>query len=94
MKELKLSTADRHLQLAGAKRMADAAAASMLGACTCLSWFDRDAGREAPAHVSECRDDCDRPGWLDYAANRGAELKVTVNDGAYVFCYRSFGELA
>ena len=94
MKELNLSTADRHLDFNGAKKMADAAAASLLGESTCLSWYDRDADREAPAHVSECHDDCDLPGWLDYAANRGGELKVTVGDGAFVFCYRSFGEFA
>jgi hypothetical protein len=77
-----------------AKRLADAAARARLDSPICLSWFDRVADRESPAHASECHDDCDIPGYIDYAVNRGAELKVVVDDGAYVFCYRPLGEFA
>jgi hypothetical protein len=57
-----------------------------------MSWYDKTEDRESPAHVSECHSDCDIPGYIDYAASRGAQIKVDVNDGAFVFCYRSVGE--
>jgi hypothetical protein len=59
-----------------------------------MSWYDRAENRESPAHVSECHDDCDIPGYIDYAVTRGAQVKVDVNDGAFVFCYRPLGEFA
>jgi hypothetical protein len=77
-----------------AKRLADNAAARVLDGPICLSWSDRAADRESPAHAGECHDACDIPGYIDYAANRGGELKVVIDDGAYVFCYRPIGEFA
>ena len=79
---------------ATAKQLADTAAERLLEGPICLSWFDRAADRESPAHAGECHDACDIPGYLDYAVNRGAELKVVVDGGAYVFCYRPIGEFA
>jgi hypothetical protein len=62
---------------------------------TCMSWYDRDRNREAPAGVSECHNDsCDTPGYIDYAMSRGAELKVEFDDGTFVFCYRSVGDFS
>ena len=76
-----------------AKDIADAIAKVLLEDMTCLSWFDRERNQEAPAHVSECHDDsCDTPGYLDYAKSRGAELRVDIGSGAYVFLYRSVEE--
>jgi hypothetical protein len=78
-----------------AKSTADAIAGTLLGESTCMSWYDRIQDREAPAHVSECHDDsCEVPGYIDYAQSRGAELKVDVGDGEFVFCYRPLGEFA
>jgi hypothetical protein len=78
-----------------AKRAADAVARALLGECVCMSWYDRARDREAPANVSECHDDsCDVPGYVDYAVSRGAELKVDVGGGEFVFCYRPLGEFA
>jgi hypothetical protein len=76
----------------GAKRAADALAEAMIGEHACMSWYDRALDREAPAHVSECHDDCDIPGYVDYAGNRGATLMVDVGGGSFVFCYRPLGE--
>ncbi len=87
-----IDTAGQGVAFAEAKRLADEAAHARLDQPICLSWFDRGAERESPAHASECHDDCDIPGYIDYAINRGAELKVVVDDGAYVFCYRPLGE--
>jgi hypothetical protein len=79
----------------GAKRAADALARAMLGESTCMSWYDRALGREAPAHVSECHDDsCEVPGYVDYAVSRGAKLMVDVGGGEFVFCYRSLADFA
>jgi hypothetical protein len=79
---------------AAAKRRADAAAESELSDPICLAWVDTVGGRESPAHASECHDDCDIPGAVEYARTRGAELEVDVGGGRYLFCYRSPGEFA
>ncbi|MCU0303422.1 MAG: AF1514 family protein [Thermoanaerobaculales bacterium] len=94
MQTLHITTHGLGLDFATAKRLADDAADRALDGPICLSWFDRAADRESPAHASECHDACDIPGYIDYAVNRGAELKVVVDRGAYVFCYRPIGEFA
>ncbi|HUX16597.1 MAG TPA: AF1514 family protein [Phycisphaerae bacterium] len=73
--------------------LADAAAATLLGNATCLSWYDKSHNRQSPAHV-ECHDDGDKPGCVDYAVSRGAELLVTIGHGDFIFCYRPLGEFA
>jgi len=78
----------------GAKILADTRAAIELKEPICLSWYDRAADRESPAHASECHGDCEMPGFVEYAVTRGAELEIVVGDGAYVFCYRPLGEFA
>jgi hypothetical protein len=87
-----IATDTGDVDFATAKRLADDAAGRALDGPICMSWFDRAADRESPAHASECHDACDIPGYIDYAVNRGAELKVVVDHGAYVFCYRPIGE--
>lgn len=82
------------LDFAAAKALADAAAAERLNGPICLSWYDRANDRESPAHASECHGDCEMPGYVEYAVTRGAELKIVIDDGAYVFCYRPLGEFA
>jgi Domain of unknown function (DUF5619) len=82
------------LDFGAAKKLADAVAATLLGQqATCLSWFDRPNRYECPANASECHDGaCPIPGYVEYATSRGAELKVDVAQGTYVFCYRSVAE--
>ena len=93
MKTVFVASKDLEIDLYLAKDIAEAIASASLGEVTCLSWFDRDENQEAPAHVSECHDaSCDTPGYIDYATSRGAELKIDVGNGAFVFCYRSVGE--
>jgi len=82
------------IDFAAAKRLADGAAAGALDEPICLSWYDRAADRESPAHASECHGDCEMPGYVEYAVTRGAELKIVIDDGAFVFCYRPIGEFA
>lgn len=95
MKTLKMNSEDLELDFHTSKALAEASAATILGEATCLSWFDRAENREAPAGVSECHDGaCEVPGYIDYATSRGAELKVDVGGGAFVFCYLSVGDYA
>lgn len=82
------------LDFAAAKEAADAVAARRLDGPICLAWFDRANDRESPAHASECHGDCEMPGYVEYAVTRGAELKIVIDDGTFVFCYRSLGEFA
>jgi hypothetical protein len=77
-----------------AKARADNTAARVLEDPVCLSWYDRALDRESPAHASECHGDCDMPGYVEYAVTRGAQLRVVIGDGAYVFCYRPLGEFS
>jgi len=89
-----IATGDLDIAFAAAKRLADEAAERILVEPICLSWYDRAADRESPAHASECHGDCEMPGYVEYAVTRGAELKVVIGDGAFVFCYRPIGEFA
>ena len=82
------------MDFATAKALADGAAEKALEQPVCLSWYDRAHDRESPAHASECHGDCEIPGYVEYAVTRGAELKVVVGDGAFVFCYRPLGEFS
>ena len=50
----------------------------------------RSSLRGRPRH----EENCEIPGYVEYAQNRGAELKVEVGDGDFVFCYRPLGEFA
>ncbi|RMD68406.1 MAG: hypothetical protein D6819_09405 [Gammaproteobacteria bacterium] len=74
-----------------AKGLADACAAALLGEAMLLSWYDRDRDYESPAHASECHEACDVPGYIDYAESRGAELRVDIDGGRFVFCYLPHG---
>ena len=87
-----ITTGEPGLGFAAAKSLADDAARRILDEPVCLSWYDRSADRESPAHASECHGDCEMPGYVEYAVTRGATLKVVVDGGAFVFCYRPLGE--
>lgn len=69
-----------------AMALADAEA-SRRGEGMLLSWYDRDRDFESPQHASECGKEGATPGYVDYALNRGANLKVDVHHGRYVFFY-------
>jgi hypothetical protein len=71
-----------------AMQLANREARTLLGEAMLLSWYDRDRNFEAPQHVSECHQDSAVPGYIDYALNRGATLRVDIEDGRFVFFYR------
>jgi hypothetical protein len=74
-----------------AMRLAEAEARAHFGSGDpmLLSWYDRDRDFEAPQHVSECHEASAVPGYVDYALSRGARLKVDVENGRFVFFFRS-----
>jgi hypothetical protein len=81
-----------HAPLAGyleAMRLAQAEAGARLNDPMLLSWYDRDRDFEAPQHVSECHQDSAVPGYVDYGIHHGATLMVDVENGRFVFFYRS-----
>jgi hypothetical protein len=94
MKTIQIICSENNWDFYTSKKISDALAGALLGESVCMSWYDKAEDRESPAHVSECHGDCDIPGYVDYAESRGAQVKVDVNDGAFVFCYRSVGEFA
>jgi len=69
--------------------LARAEAQARLGDCMLLSWYDRDRAFEAPQHVSECHKASALPGYVDYAALRGATLKIDIESGRFVFFHRT-----
>jgi hypothetical protein len=94
MKGLHIDGTELRLDFDRAKALADVAAAVLVDEPLLLAFYDRDRNLEAPGHVSECHEGCEVPGYIDYAANRGAELRIDIDGGRFVFCYRRLGEFS
>jgi hypothetical protein len=94
MRILEVGSEDPQLAQRGARTIADEVANREVEDPILLSWYDRDLDFESPAHASECHDACDEPGYLEYARSRGAVLRVEIDGGRFVFCYRPLGEFA
>ena len=94
VKTLGLQSTDVEIDFSLAKNMADSLAQLIVGDYICLAWYDRARDQASPSNVNECHDACEVPGYEEYAINRGAELKVVVGRGDFVFCYRPVGDLA
>ena len=72
-----------------AMKLADQLAEEKFGEFMLLSWYDRDRDFESPQHSSECHADSAVPGYVDYGINHGAQLKVDIEQGRFVFYYLS-----
>jgi len=70
-----------------AMQLANAEAEKRLGEAMLLSWYDRDRDFESPQHASECHQDSAIPGYVDYGIHHGANLKVDIEQGRFVFFY-------
>ena len=70
-----------------AMKLADQQAEKQLGDYMLLSWYDRDRDFESPQHASECHQDSAVPGYVDYGLYHGANLKVDIEEGRFVFFY-------
>ena len=51
-----------------------------------LAWNDREKGRFSPDVHCDIKGE-DEPAWVVYARERGARLRVDVNEGAFTFIY-------
>lgn len=88
MRVIQARAEERALDFETARDLADRLASHVVGEAMLLAWFDRKAGKEYPV-VPECQH---QPAWVAYAESRGANLKVVINDGEYIFLYRPVGE--
>jgi hypothetical protein len=52
-----------------------------------VGWYDRKCGRESPSEG--CEDEGSDQAWVRYAKAHGGNLTVNVNNGEYIFIYRS-----
>lgn len=68
-----------------AKLAAEEAAEDGSGPAMLVSWKNNLTGEFSP-NVVACRE-CYLDGWEMYAASRGADLRVEVNGGEYVFMF-------
>jgi hypothetical protein len=71
----------------GALAIADSQAGARLGDYMLLSWYDRDRDYESPRNASECHEDSAVPGYVDFGVSHGANLKIDVEQGRFVFYY-------
>ncbi|MBU2644662.1 AF1514 family protein [bacterium] len=94
MKKIVLKSTDKNSDFTQAKLLAEETAAVELEEPVLLSWYDAIRDRESPSGVSECHSDCDVPGCVEYAQNRGGRLIVDIDNGSYLFCYRELGEFS
>lgn len=67
--------------------LAKAEAEKRLGDCMLMSWYDRDRDYESPPNTTECAGDCGKNGYILYALNHGATLKVDIEEGRFVFYF-------
>lgn len=70
-----------------ARELAEVEATKRFAEYMLISWYDRGRDFESPAHVSECGGAGPKQGYIHYALNRGARLKVEVDGGRFVFFY-------
>lgn len=82
---IQLSVAEKPLDFAQARALADRRAAEDGGEPMLMAWYNGGTGQFSP-QVTCCGDD--KPAWLTYAESRGADLVIDINEEAYVFVYR------
>jgi hypothetical protein len=70
-----------------AMALAKAEAERRLGEYMLISWYDRDRDFESPPNTTECAGDCKKEGYIHYALNHGATLKIDIEDGRFVFFF-------
>lgn len=70
-----------------AMELANTEAQQQIGDYMLLSWYDRDRDFESPQHSSECHSASATPGYVDYALNHEAKLKIDIENGRFVFFY-------
>lgn len=70
-----------------ARELAEAEAGKRFAEFMLISWYDRERDFESPGHVSECGGCGPKSGYMHYALNRGARLRVEIDAGRFVFFF-------
>ena len=83
-KRVALRTEEAGLDIRKAGELARTAARRIDPQAMLLSWHSRRTGEYYPKIECGRRD---RPPWIVWAASRGANLTVDINDGAFCFYY-------
>ena len=69
-----------------ARELAEAEAGKRFSEYMLISWYDRERDFESPANTTESA--CGpKNGYIFYALNRGARLKVEIDGGRFIFFY-------
>lgn len=87
MEVVSLHPAQKVADYQEAMAMAKAEALQRLGDYMLMSWYDRDRDYESPPNTTECAGDCEKNGYILYAASHGATLKVDIEGGRFVFFF-------
>jgi len=82
-----VKTDNPNLDFAAAKDMAKKRAKELCPDPMLLSWFQGKTGESYPN--LECGPG-GKPAWIVYAASRGGDLTIDINEGQFVFIYLSF----
>ena len=85
MKDILIAITGADLDFETARNMARIIALQDNGETDCLAWSDARQGRQSPSCVQ-----CEikgRPGWEVYGESHGGRLRISLNDGEYVFIH-------
>ncbi len=52
-----------------------------------ISWYDADRDLESPPNSTECAKNGRKNGYIHYGLNHGAQLKVDIENGRFVFFF-------
>lgn len=85
MKDILIAITGVNIDFEMARSMAGIIARKESGDTDCLAWLDARQGRQSPGGAQ-----CEikgRPGWEVYGENHGGRLRISLNDGEYVFIH-------
>jgi hypothetical protein len=81
---INISIDDKGLDFVKAKEIAKQKAKELCADPMMLSWYQGSTGESYPN--LECGRG-DKPAWILYAASRGGDVTIDINDGQYIFIY-------
>jgi len=87
LEEVRLHPAKPVQDYQEAMNLAKEEAASHFEEYMLMSWYDRDRDYESPPHSTEKPGDGPKDGYIHYALNHGAKLRVDIEDGRFVFFF-------
>ncbi len=85
MKDILIAITGVELDFEMARKMASIIAQQESRESDCIAWSDARQKSHSPSYV-QCEIN-GRPGWEVYGENHGGWLKISFNDGEYVFIH-------